>query len=78
MKLSKYFWYFKSALTPRFCDEIIKYGLDKFAKECMAFSIKHAKKQVSKSNRLGEKKTKEAGHKHRMVFRGRRQRALAH
>ena len=27
MNLSNYYWYFKSALTPRFCDEVIKYGL---------------------------------------------------
>ena len=29
MNLSNYYWYFKSALTPRFCDEVIKYGLNK-------------------------------------------------
>ena len=27
MNLSNYFWYFKSALTPRFCNDIIKYAL---------------------------------------------------
>ena len=27
MNLFNYFWCFKSALTPRFCDEVIKYGL---------------------------------------------------
>ena len=27
MNISKYYWYFKSALTPRFCDEVIKYAL---------------------------------------------------
>ena len=27
MNLSNYYWYFKSALTPRFCDEVIKYAL---------------------------------------------------
>ena len=36
MNLSNYFWYFKSALTPRFCDEVIKYALDK--KETMAIT----------------------------------------
>jgi len=36
MNLFNYFWYFKSALTPRFCDEVIKYGLAK--KETMAFT----------------------------------------
>ena len=29
MNLSNYFWYFKSALTPKFCDEVIKYALSK-------------------------------------------------
>ena len=23
------YWYFKSALTPKFCDDVIKYGLSK-------------------------------------------------
>ena len=36
MNLSNYFWYFKSALTPRFCDEVIKYALAK--KETMAIT----------------------------------------
>ena len=26
MNLTNYYWYFKSALTPRFCDEVIKYA----------------------------------------------------
>ena len=29
MNLSNYYWYFKSALTPRFCDEVINYALSK-------------------------------------------------
>ena len=29
MILSNYYWYFKAALTPRFCDEVIKYALSK-------------------------------------------------
>ena len=36
MNLSNYFWYFKSALTPRFCDEVIKYALGQ--KETMAIT----------------------------------------
>jgi len=36
MNLSNYFWCFKSALTPRFCDDVIKYALDK--KETMAIT----------------------------------------
>ena len=34
MNISNYYWYFKSALTPRFCDEVIKYALSQ--KETMA------------------------------------------
>jgi len=36
MNLSNYFWCFKSALTPRFCDEVIKYALNH--KETMAIT----------------------------------------
>ena len=28
MNLSNYYWYFKSALTPKFCDDVIKYWLN--------------------------------------------------
>ena len=27
MNLHNYYWYFKSALTPRFCKEVIQHGL---------------------------------------------------
>ena len=27
MNLDNYYWYFKSALTPRFCEEVIQHGL---------------------------------------------------
>ena len=36
MNLLNHFWYFTSALTPRFCDEVIKYALQK--KEHMAIT----------------------------------------
>ena len=36
MNLYNYYWYFKSALTPRFCDEIVKYALEQ--KESMAIT----------------------------------------
>ena len=26
MNLFNYYWYFKSALTPRFCDDVIEYA----------------------------------------------------
>ena len=41
MNLSHYFWYFKSALTPRFCDEVIKYASEK--KESMALTGRFGK-----------------------------------
>jgi hypothetical protein len=27
MNISNYYWYFTSAIPPRICDDIIKYGL---------------------------------------------------
>ena len=36
MNLTHYYWYFKSALTPRFCDEVIKYANEQ--KEVMALT----------------------------------------
>ena len=27
MNLQNYYYYFQSALTPRFCDELVKYGI---------------------------------------------------
>jgi hypothetical protein len=27
MNISNYYWYFKSAIPPKICDDIIKYGL---------------------------------------------------
>ena len=29
MNLNNYYWYFKSAVPSRICDEIVKYGLSK-------------------------------------------------
>ena len=34
MNLENYYWYFKDALSPRFCDEVIKYSL--YQKEMLA------------------------------------------
>ena len=46
MNLSNYYWYFKSALTPRFCDEVIKYGLSQT--ETMARTGGYEDKELSK------------------------------
>ena len=29
MNLNNYYWYFKSAIPPRICDDIVKYALSK-------------------------------------------------
>jgi PKHD-type hydroxylase len=48
MNLSNYFWYFKSALTPRFCDDVIKYGLQQ--KDSIARTGGFDKKELSKED----------------------------
>jgi len=48
MNLSNYFWYFKSALTPKFCDEVIKYGLQQ--KDSIARTGGFDKKELSKED----------------------------
>ena len=39
MNTSSY-WYFKSALTPKFCDDVIKYGLSKTEQMAQTGNIK--------------------------------------
>ena len=46
MNLSNYFWYFSGALTPRFCDEVIKYALSK--EEVMARTGGYEDKKLNK------------------------------
>ena len=48
MNLANYFWYFKSALTPRFCDDVIKYALQK--KERIARTGGFNKKDLTKED----------------------------
>ena len=43
MNLTNYYWYFKSALTPRFCDEVIAYANQQ--KEVIALTGGYEKKQ---------------------------------
>ena len=38
MNLSNYYWYFKSAIPPRICDMIVKYGKEEKQKEIMAIT----------------------------------------
>ena len=49
MNLQNYYYYFQSALTPRFCDELIKYG--KLQQEQIALTGGQTEK-VIKENRL--------------------------
>ena len=48
MILSNYYWYFKSALTPRFCDEVIKYALQK--KEVLARTGGYEQEKLSRED----------------------------
>ena len=48
MNISNYYWYFKSALTPRFCDEVINYANSK--KEVMARTGGFGNKKLNKED----------------------------
>jgi PKHD-type hydroxylase len=50
MILSNNYWYFRSALTPRFCDEVIEYALSK--KEEMARTGAYGDKKLNKKDVL--------------------------
>jgi len=47
MILSNYYWYFRSALTPRFCDEVIEYALAQ--KEQIARTGDYQNKKLSEN-----------------------------
>ena len=46
MNLYNYFWYFNGVLTPKFCDEVIKYALSK--EEVMARTSGYGDKKLNK------------------------------
>ena len=48
MNISNYYWYFKSALTPRFCDDVINYALSK--KETMGITGGFGDKKLDKED----------------------------
>jgi PKHD-type hydroxylase len=54
MNLTNYFWYFKSALTPRFCDDVIKYANSQ--KEVMARTGGFGEKELNKDEVLDLKR----------------------
>ena len=55
MMLNDYYWYFKSALTSKFCDDVIKFGLEK--KEQMARTGGFGERELTKKQ-LSELKQK--------------------
>jgi len=61
MNLYNYFWYFKSALTPRFCDEVIKYALAK--KETMAITGGQGKNRNLKKKPLNKEEIRNLKYK---------------
>ena len=54
MNISNYYWYFKSALTSRFCDEVIAYANSQ--KEVMARTGGYGDKKLNKQEVLDLKK----------------------
>jgi len=54
MNISEHYWYFKSALTPKFCDEVIQYGLSK--EEVMARTGGYGHRPLSKEEILDMKR----------------------
>ena len=46
MNISNYYWYFKSAIPPKICDDIIKYGLSQA--ETMARTGGYGDKELTK------------------------------
>ena len=48
MNVSNYYWYFKSAIPPKICDDIIKYGLSK--KSLLARTGGYGNKKLTKND----------------------------
>ena len=57
MNLSSYYWYFKSAIPPRICDDIIKYGLQH--KGDMAITGSQGRDRDLKKQPLNKKEIKD-------------------
>ena len=56
MNLQNYYYYFKSALTPRFCDELVKYGTHQ--QEQLAIIGEHLEK-INKGKSLSDEDIKD-------------------
>ena len=61
MNLSNYFWCFKSALAPRFCDEVIKYALAQ--KETMAITGGYSRDRNLKKKPLNKEEVRNLKYK---------------
>jgi hypothetical protein len=48
MNLSNYYWYFSGVLTPKFCDDVIKYALSK--EEVMAKTGGYGERKLNKED----------------------------
>ena len=62
MNLFNHYWYFKSALTSKFCDEVIKYGLQHQENLAITGGIgsnRDLKKQPLKEEEIVDLKKKE-------------------
>ncbi len=54
MNISNYYWYFRAALTPRFCDEVISYANTQ--KEVMARTGGYGDRELKKEEVLDLKR----------------------
>lgn len=63
MILNNYYWYFQSALSPKFCDDVIKYATTKNLKKALTgqYTSKQEKgKKLSKKDLLDLKKKRDS------------------
>ena len=56
MIFSNYYWYYKSVLTPKFCDDVIKHGLNKT--EVVARTGGYGEKEVLSKDQVQKMKRK--------------------
>ena len=58
MNLECYYWYFQSAIPPKICDDIIKYGLDQQEQTALTGNLKSDKELTDKETKNLSKKRK--------------------
>ena len=64
MNLTNYYWYFKAALTPRFCDDVIAYANKQ--KEVMARTGGYGERKLNKEEVLNMQRKRKSD----LVFLG--------